>query len=178
MLLKTWRKLNTSVFVFIIIVKPESPAEKEDSMTTTLVNVLSVITAVGILGGLILFIFWIFSTSVHYAAERWPGIVGAVLMVVGLIAMIPAVGLEQKAIKESPIVRAEAFTVEVQEMPRCAEKVYVVTADECQIKFSDFEIGGEEFVEYKATEIGTTYPERLVVSEDTAEILGRVQIGK
>ena len=107
----------------------------------TTLFVLTTVASVCVLGGLALFAFWVFSTSIHYAnaTDRWFGIVGIILLIVGILTMIPSICLEQK--------------------------------------FNDFEVGQEEFVEYKTTPLGTNYAERLVVSEDTAEALGRIKVG-
>ena len=146
---------------------------------TVLVEILSVIAAVCIFAGLALFVFWVVSTSVYYDAARWPGILGMLLLVVGVLTMIPSIGLWQKMVDQAPTVRAEAFTVEAQTLSRSGNKTYVVQVDGEEMRFYDFEIsdGDEEYVEYK-TELGVASPERLVVSEETAEALGRVQIGK
>ena len=145
--------------------------------TMILMNVLTGIAGVSLGVGLGIFIIWVIYSSLSFDTTSWPGILGVILLVVGIAFMIPSIALEQKAIDRTPIIRASAFTVEAQNMPKSDNKLYVVQVGEKEVRFTDFEIGAEEYVEYRSTEFGTTYAEKLVVSEDTAEALGRIKVG-
>ena len=142
-------------------------------------NFLLIIAAICMVVGVVIVFGWLIFMTVWNDWVKWPGLVGAALCLAGLILMVPAVCTQENHTTDQPVIRAEAFTVEAQTRNRSGNKTYVVQVDgEHQMLFRDFEIGDEEFVEYKATELGIAHPERLVVSEETAEALGRVQIGK
>ena len=145
---------------------------------TTLMNILTTIAGVSLGVGLGIFIIWVIYSSLSFDTTKWPGVLGAILLVVGIAFMIPSIALEQKAIDKAPIIHASAFTVEAQDMPKSNNKLYVVQVGEKEIRFTDFEIGAEEYVEYRSTEFGTTCAEKLVVSEETATALGRIQVGQ
>ena len=142
-------------------------------------NFLLIIAAICMFVGVVMVFGWLIFMTVWNDWVKWPGLVGAALCLAGLILMVPAVCTQERSVTDQPTIRAEAFTVEAQTRNRSGNKTYVVQVDNInEMCFYDFEIGSQEYVEYRTSELGNARPERLVVSEKTAEALGRVQIGK